>query len=131
PRRPGDGRRGTRGSPQRTGGRADEHRVPAAAVPAGELRTGADPEPDPRPRVALRLRRRRQRARDLHQLSPAQGGSFRASASADRARRRVCPPRPEAMTQSLRGRLLIGVISLVVVGLLISDIATYAALQTF
>jgi two-component system OmpR family sensor kinase len=35
------------------------------------------------------------------------------------------------MTQSLRGRLLIGVISLVVVGLLISDIATYAALQTF
>jgi two-component system, OmpR family, sensor kinase len=35
------------------------------------------------------------------------------------------------MTQSLRGRLLIGVISLVVIGLLISDIATYAALQTF
>ena len=34
------------------------------------------------------------------------------------------------MTQSLRGRLLIGVISLVVVGLLISDVATYAALQT-
>src|SRR5258706_237975 len=29
------------------------------------------------------------------------------------------------MTQSLRGRLLIGVISLVVVGLLISDVATY------
>ncbi|HVD45794.1 MAG TPA: ATP-binding protein [Candidatus Limnocylindria bacterium] len=35
------------------------------------------------------------------------------------------------MTRSLRGRLLIGVISLVVIGLLISDIATYAALQTF
>jgi two-component system OmpR family sensor kinase len=35
------------------------------------------------------------------------------------------------MTRSLRGRLLIGVISLVVVGLLISNIATYAALQTF
>jgi two-component system OmpR family sensor kinase len=35
------------------------------------------------------------------------------------------------MTQSLRGRLLIGVISLVILGLLISDIATYAALQTF
>ena len=35
------------------------------------------------------------------------------------------------MTKSLRGRLLIGVISLVIVGLLISDIATYAALQTF
>jgi two-component system OmpR family sensor kinase len=35
------------------------------------------------------------------------------------------------MTQSLRGRLLIGVISLVVVGLLISDIATYATLQNF
>ena len=35
------------------------------------------------------------------------------------------------MTQSLRGRLLIGVISLVVLGLLISNIATYAALQTF
>ncbi len=34
------------------------------------------------------------------------------------------------MTQSLRGRLLIGVISLVVVGLLIADIATYAALQS-
>ena len=34
------------------------------------------------------------------------------------------------MTQSLRGRLLIGVISLVVLGLLIADIATYAALQS-
>jgi two-component system, OmpR family, sensor kinase len=33
------------------------------------------------------------------------------------------------MTLSLRGRLLIGVISLVVIGLLISDIATYASLQ--
>ncbi|TME52456.1 MAG: hypothetical protein E6I58_15955, partial [Chloroflexi bacterium] len=33
------------------------------------------------------------------------------------------------MTQSLRGRLLIGVISLVVVGLLIADIATYALFQ--
>lgn len=33
------------------------------------------------------------------------------------------------MTQSLRGRLLIGVISLVVLGLLISDVATYALLQ--
>jgi two-component system OmpR family sensor kinase len=35
------------------------------------------------------------------------------------------------MTQSLRGRLLIGVISLVVIGLLISDVATYAFLQKF
>ena len=35
------------------------------------------------------------------------------------------------MTQSLRGRLLIGVVSLVVVGLLISNIVTYAALQSF
>lgn len=35
------------------------------------------------------------------------------------------------MTQSLRGRLLIGVIALVVLGLLISDIATYATLQNF
>ena len=34
------------------------------------------------------------------------------------------------MTQSLRGRLLIGVISLVVLGLLIADTATYAALQS-
>jgi two-component system, OmpR family, sensor kinase len=34
------------------------------------------------------------------------------------------------MTQSLRGRLLIGIISLVVVGLLISDIATYLTLQS-
>jgi two-component system OmpR family sensor kinase len=33
------------------------------------------------------------------------------------------------MTRSLRGRLLVGVISLVVVGLLISDIATYFTLQ--
>jgi two-component system OmpR family sensor kinase len=32
--------------------------------------------------------------------------------------------------QSLRGRLLVGVISLVVVGLLISDVATYATLQS-
>jgi two-component system, OmpR family, sensor kinase len=35
------------------------------------------------------------------------------------------------MTQSLRGRLLVGVISLVVVGLLISDVATFASLQRF
>jgi two-component system, OmpR family, sensor kinase len=35
------------------------------------------------------------------------------------------------MTLSLRGRLLIGVISLVVIGLLISDIATYFSLQSF
>jgi len=34
------------------------------------------------------------------------------------------------VTQSLRGRLLIGVISLVVLGLLIADISTYAALQS-
>src|ERR1700716_1422399 len=34
------------------------------------------------------------------------------------------------MTQSLRGRLLIGVISLVVIGLLISDIVTYEAMQS-
>ena len=34
------------------------------------------------------------------------------------------------MTLSLRGRLLIGVISLVVVGLLISDVATYGLLQS-
>ena len=33
------------------------------------------------------------------------------------------------MTQSLRGRLLIGVISLVVLGLLISDVATYVLFQ--
>ena len=35
------------------------------------------------------------------------------------------------MTQSLRGRLLIGVISLVVIGLLISDVITYLSLQNF
>jgi len=34
------------------------------------------------------------------------------------------------MTLSLRGRLLVGVISLVVVGLLISNIATYLTLQS-
>jgi two-component system OmpR family sensor kinase len=35
------------------------------------------------------------------------------------------------MTQSLRGRLLIGVISLVVVGLLLSDVVTYLTMQNF
>jgi two-component system OmpR family sensor kinase len=34
------------------------------------------------------------------------------------------------MTLSLRGRLLIGVISLVAIGLLVSDVATYATLQS-
>jgi hypothetical protein len=34
------------------------------------------------------------------------------------------------MTLSLRGRLLIGVISLVVAGLLVSDVATYLVLQS-
>lgn len=35
------------------------------------------------------------------------------------------------MTRSLSGRLLIGIVSLVVVGLLIADTATYASLQSF
>ncbi len=35
------------------------------------------------------------------------------------------------MTLSLRGRLLIGVISLLVIGLLVFNIATYLALQSF
>jgi two-component system OmpR family sensor kinase len=35
------------------------------------------------------------------------------------------------VTQSLRGRLLVGVISLVVVGLLISDVVTYLTMQNF
>src|SRR6266851_8182672 len=35
------------------------------------------------------------------------------------------------MTQSLRGRLLVGVISLVVIGLLILDVAIYTSLQRF
>ena len=35
------------------------------------------------------------------------------------------------MTQSLRGRLLIGVISLVVLGLLISSAVTYLTMQHF
>jgi two-component system, OmpR family, sensor kinase len=35
------------------------------------------------------------------------------------------------VTQSLRGRLLIGVISLVVIGLLIADVITYFSLQNF
>ena len=35
------------------------------------------------------------------------------------------------MTRSLSGRLLIGIVSLVVVGLLVADIATYTALQSF
>src|ERR1700730_15654803 len=35
------------------------------------------------------------------------------------------------MLQSLRGRLLIGVVSLVVLGLLIADVVTYLALQNF
>ena len=35
------------------------------------------------------------------------------------------------MTQSLRGRLLVGVISLVVLGLLVSGVATYFTLQSF
>ena len=35
------------------------------------------------------------------------------------------------MTQSLRGRLLVGVISLVLVGLLISDVVTYFTMQNF
>src|SRR6266849_8543741 len=34
------------------------------------------------------------------------------------------------MTQSLLGRLLIGVISLVVIGLLVSDVATYETMQS-
>src|SRR4029077_18739816 len=58
-----------------------------------------------------------------------QGGPVRSAPVADGPRRRLRPSRPEAMTQSLRGRLLVGVISLLVVGLLISDVATYVTLQ--
>ena len=35
------------------------------------------------------------------------------------------------MTRSLRGRLLLGLLAVVVAGLLVSDVATYAALQSF
>jgi two-component system, OmpR family, sensor kinase len=35
------------------------------------------------------------------------------------------------MTRSLSGRLLIGIVSLVVVGLIVADVATYTALQSF
>ena len=35
------------------------------------------------------------------------------------------------MTRSLSGRLLLGIVSLVVVGLLVADVATYTALQSF
>ena len=35
------------------------------------------------------------------------------------------------MTRSLSGRLLIGIVSLVVLGLLVADVATYTALQSF
>src|SRR5215831_6615466 len=35
------------------------------------------------------------------------------------------------MTRSLSGRLLLGIISLVVLGLLVADVATYAALDNF
>src|SRR4029077_12206255 len=91
--------------------------------------TGADAEPDPRPRMALRLRRRRQRPRDLRQLPAAQGRQVRPVADPDRTRRWVRPPNAQKMTLSLRGRLLIGVMSLVIAGLLLSNVATYLLFQ--
>ena len=89
--------------------------------------------PDPRPRLALRLRRGRERARDVHQLPAAEDRPPGATARADGSRRRLRPPRPANidMTRSLSGRLLIGIVSLVAVGLLVADVATYTALQTF
>src|SRR5207237_9180487 len=105
------------------------HRVPPAPLPPDQRRPGADTQSDPRPRLALRLRRRRERARDLHQLPSAQGRPLRPAAGADRARRGIRAPNATKMTLSLRGRLLIGVISLVVIGLLVANIATYALLK--
>src|SRR2546430_12856636 len=81
--------------------------------------------------MALRLRRRRERPRDIHQLPSAQGRPLRPAAGPDRARRGVRSPNATKMTLSLRGRLLIGVISLVLVGLLVLNVAIYASLQSF
>src|SRR4029077_5443677 len=54
----------------------------------------------------------------------------RSPAHPDGARRRIRPQNAPKMTLSLRGRLLIGAISLVVVGLLISDIPPHELLQS-
>src|SRR2546426_12835978 len=79
--------------------------------------------------MALRLRRRRERPRDIHQLPSAQGRPLRPAAGPDCARRGVRAPNAKKMTLSLRGRLLIGVISLVVIGLVGANIATYVLLK--
>src|SRR6266481_3228086 len=110
---------------------ADQHRVQAAPLPAHQRRTRADAQPDPGPRVALRLRRRCQRARDVCQLPAPQGRPARPPAHSNRARRRVRLTNATKMTLSLRGRLLIGVMSLVVLGILVFDFATYATMQSF
>ncbi len=83
--------------------------------------------------TTTRLRRGCERARDIHQLPAPEDRPPGATARANGARRRLRPPRPAriAMTRSLSGRLLIGIVSLVVLGLLVANVATYTALQNF
>src|SRR5205823_6398272 len=107
----------------------NEHRVPLVPLPPDQCGPCLYTQPDPRSCLALRLLRRLQRARDLLQLPPTQGRPLRSAAGADRARRGVRPPNATKMTLSLRGRLLIGVISLVVIGLVVAIIATYVLLK--
>src|SRR5947209_11107927 len=79
--------------------------------------------------MALRLRRRCKRARDVHQLPSPQGRPLRPAAHPDGARRGLRAPNAEEMTLSLRGRLLIGVISLVLLVLIVSDVVVYGLLE--
>ena len=66
--RSGDGRRHPRGVSRRPVDRTHCHRIPTAALLAGERAQGVEPRAVARPCMGLRLRRRLGCSRDVHQL---------------------------------------------------------------
>ncbi len=114
----------------------DAHRahgdgVPAAALPDAEPAPGADPRADPRQRLGLRLRRRRPRPGDVRELPAQEGRRARPAADPHRARRRLRAEDAALVMQSLRARLVVGLLALAAVGLVLAGAITYAEQRAF
>ena len=92
---------------------------------AGHLQVRA-----PRQRLGLRLPRRPQHRRDLHQLPAQEDRRPRAAAHPYHPARRLHPP-PAPRRMSLQRRLVAVMALLLVAGLLVADVVTYASVRSF
>ncbi len=109
-------------------GRADRHRVPAAALLPFEPAPRPDPCADPRPRLGVRLRRRRPGARDLHLLPAQEARRAWPRAHPHRARGRL---RAADAPVTLRLRLVLTLVALAAGGLLVLGAVTYVSQRSF